>query len=882
MLRIIQNSSPASAQQYYSSADYYTNEQELVGRWGGIAADKLGLSGDVKQEEFKALTENLHPQTGEQLTLRNSSNRTVGYDFNFHAPKSVSLVQALTKDEEILTAFRDAVSETMQELEQEAKTRVRKGKQNSERVTGNLAWAEFVHFTARPVDGLPDPHLHAHCFTFNTTFDKKENAWKAVQFRDLKRDARYYEAAFHARFAKSLSDLGYPIERTRSGWEIGGIDASTLKKFSRRTELIEELANERGITDAERKSELGARTRDKKAKHLTKEELRHSWSSRLNPNEFSAVNSSKEFQTQSKEVSSGVSMQHAIEHRFERQSVVPKKSLLETALRHGVGTVNVHEVHQELKAQNVIVRSREGQELATTREVLAEEKEMLSFAQKGRATRLPLNHEWKIQRTWLNSGQQAAVQHVLNSQDRVILVKGKAGTGKTSLMKETVEAIEADGKKVLTLAPSAEASRGVLRTEGFKNAETMARFLLDEKLQSSIQDGVLWIDEAGLLSTKDLAGTFKLASENNFRVVLSGDWQQHGSVARGSALRLLVRDSGLKAAEVQDIQRQTGDYKKAVNLMSNGRTLDGFDELDRLGWVKEIPDDQRESQIAKDFADTLAQKKTALVVAPTHVEADRVTKAVRHELKGRGLLAIDEQSLQRLVPLHLTTAEKRDSLQFEQGDVIQFVQNVKGHQKGERVVYEPGMSKELEGLPERFAVYRAEPLPVSIGESIRITANGKTQDGLHRLNNGAIYQLKGFTKDGHLKLNNGWVVDKEFGHLAHGYVSTSYSSQGKTVDHVLLASSTMSRPASSQEQHYVSVSRGRSKATVFTDSKSDLRNAIQKSEQQLTATELVGVRQTRMQRWSQFLRRLGSYRRSILSQEQQSPRLQKQEVQIGH
>ena len=60
---------------------------------------------------------------------------------------------------------------------------------------------------------------------------------------------------------------------------------------------------------------------------------------------------------------------------------------------------------------------------------------------------------------------------ILNSRDKVTALRGGAGTGKTRMMQSTV-AIEATGKKVYTFAPSAEASRGVLASEGFKNAET--------------------------------------------------------------------------------------------------------------------------------------------------------------------------------------------------------------------------------------------------------------------------------------------------------------------------------------------------------------------------------------------------------------------------
>src|SRR6185312_12323665 len=65
---------------------------------------------------------------------------------------------------------------------------------------------------------LPDPHLHAHCFVFNTTWDKMERAWKAGQFRDINRDMPYFEAVFHSRLSYRLAELGLPIERTKTGW----------------------------------------------------------------------------------------------------------------------------------------------------------------------------------------------------------------------------------------------------------------------------------------------------------------------------------------------------------------------------------------------------------------------------------------------------------------------------------------------------------------------------------------------------------------------------------------------------------------------------------------------------------------------------------------
>ena len=84
------------------------------------------------------------------------------------------------------------------------------------------------------------------------------------------------------------------------------------------------------------------------------------------------------------------------------------------------------------------------------------------------------------------------------------------------------------------------------------------------------------------------------------------------------------------------------------------------------------------------------------------------------------------------------------------------------------------------------------------------------------------------------------MLGKDFGHLTHGRVVTSHASQGMTVDHVLIAMGEESNPAINREQFYVSVSRGRKQATVFTDVPAEtLRSAIQRGDERMTATELM-------------------------------------------
>ena len=174
-------------------------------------------------------------------------------------------------------------------------------------------------------------------------------------------------------------------------------------------------------------------------------------------------------------------------------------------------------------------------------------------------------------------------------------------------------------------------------------------------MQESARGGVILVDEASQLGTRDMSRVFDVAEAVGARVILVGDRRQHRSVTAGEPLKLLEETAGLRVAEVTEILRQQGDYKKAAQALSEGRTEEAFEELDKLGWIKQVADADRYKQLAAAYLSAVAEKKkdgkpkSALVVSPTHAEGDRITQAIRAGLKAQGKLG-EERIVNGWVP----------------------------------------------------------------------------------------------------------------------------------------------------------------------------------------------------------------------------------------
>ena len=305
MLRITQADSAAGAVRYFENSlqvgDYYLGADK--GSWHGLGAERLGLVGEVSREAFARLASNRLPDGSGQMTVRDKKERRPGYDLCLSVPKSVSVYVAVSEDPVAKRLIDESVEATMKVVEQHVVTRDQRNGGDVDRKTGNIIYARFPHTVTRPIDGYPDPHTHYHCWTVNATFDQETQRWQAVEFGNMKKDAPYFEAVFHADLARRFVENGYGIRRTERDFELAGVPERLIKVYSKRSERINQEAKEKHLelameaakvvertgmdfedAFAQEKARLGAKTRaSKSAETIGPMERRSHWLKQMTP-----------------------------------------------------------------------------------------------------------------------------------------------------------------------------------------------------------------------------------------------------------------------------------------------------------------------------------------------------------------------------------------------------------------------------------------------------------------------------------------------------------------------------------------------------------------------------------------------------------------------
>lgn len=868
-----------NAEEYFEEhlavGDYYDEGHRVAGEWFGLGAQRLGLVGKVHAEDFLRLCENQHPSSGETLTQRLNTTRTVGgenapnrrifFDFTFSPPKSVSIAGFLGKDERILEAHNRAVRLALREFEAFTAARVRVGGAQSDRLTGNFAAALFTHDTSRTLD----PHLHTHCIVFNATFDAVENRWKALQNHELLRARKFAENAYYHELTRALRGFGYRIRnRVRGDFEVEGVSEQLCERFSKRHTQIDEalaklLAEKPELASANfqaLRAQLATAERSRKQKDLSRAELLTLWEAQLSEAERASLRQLSKLPgndvIEKKSVTVTEAVQWAEEHLFDRNSVVLECQLWQEALGRARGEgFSVSEL-KDFTERRGYIRDEQRPGAVTLREVLLREWEIVQTAKEGVGDSWPLVANPRPADPKLDDEQRRALDALLSSINTVSVFRGGAGTGKSFVLHELVEQLQDSGRHVVVLAPQRQQ---VVEMEkaGFPSPTTVANFILKRELA---EHAVVVVDEAGQIGGRQMLELMRLVRERNARMILSGDTRQHGAVEASDALLAIERHAGVRPVELHKIRRQDPalgkdadertrikDYRNAVESAAAGKLSESFERLDKMGAVVACGLGDQADKLAEEYLRLAEQDASAVVVSQTWGEVHRVNSRVRDALKGKGLLGATDTAVQVLDKLDLTNAQKRDERFYPPDAVVVFNQKVREAEPGAKGklagILKSSVLVEVGGkfitvsnkVLDHVTVYLPREISVAQGDRLHLKANRKLASG-GRVTNGELVTAKSVRPDGGVELTDGRVLDKSFREFLPGYAVTSYGSQGKTVDYVLFSDSTI-KPATNAQQWYVTISRGRRGIRIFTPDKQQLRENVTRSGHRPLAME---------------------------------------------
>ena len=855
---------------HLTANDYYCEKEKVTGKWIGQAAARLGIEGNAitgDDAAFKALRQNLLPDGSGRLTPLCKENGVRFFDFQCSAQKSVSVMAVVMNDQRLYEAHDRASVKAFAELERFAA--FRHGRTRDPEITGNICAAAFRHDASRALD----PQLHTHFVVANATYDEKSNRWLALDTCEMFRAIRYAGKVYQNELAIECRRLGYEIESARNekgvieGFEIAGVSQDIRDRYSkRRAEVeagIERFRQEKGRMPTVREIHFITReTRNVKLDEITTPEVRERQLKQLSAEEQTVLEEIKQnaFEISSQDAgyqrSSGneglrmgsawKALTRAVEHSFERKSVVKGHEVISEALNRNLGFIDLDALRGYMtSAYNGMIRLTQAiknpllSSQWTSRRGLHLERWSIDFVNQTQYCCRPLGETENVAFDFKSEEQRETVLETLNNRDRVYAIRGCAGAGKTTCLSEIRKGLEAAGRTALYLAPTSSAVE-VLRKDGFTAATTVDDFLTNKN--TSLTDAVIIVDESSLQSNE--MGAAVLAAARNSRVLFVGDTRQHVSVEAGDFLRVLEQHSKLNYSELKDIRRQqVKEYNNAVRSLSRGDAEGGMKQLDELGWIQQgrgaYINQAADAYIAATADGTDLDR--CIAISPTWDENHRFTDAIRRKMKERGLIN-DGITINVCNQLDWTIEQKKTVGNYRRGMLLTFNSNVKSISRGQTLEVERIESGELwlkgknkpfnaEEYAKKFSVSLPRAIDLAVGDKILIRRN-------HRefgLINGKVLTVDRINADGSIDTREGKHIPAEYKHYCHGYVVTSYKSQGRTHEDVIIAAEKLDAKAA-----YVACSRGRQSANVFTPDKENLFENLGKPSDRTAATDIIG------------------------------------------
>jgi conjugative relaxase-like TrwC/TraI family protein len=577
-------------------------------------------------------------------------------------------------------------------------------------------------------------------------------------------------------------------------------------------------------------------------------------------------------------------------HLAERESIFSAAKLERAAGDAGRGRVAHADIRAAIsrakRREELVPRDVPGAAKGTigftTREAINTEQAMLTMEAEGRdqfpplydrfgAARIVATAERRSARnghSW-TQGQREATKGLLQSKAFVTGIQGSAGTSKTTtVLANYADAARAQGLEVRALAPLATAA-DVLGAAIGAEPMTIAKMLgTTSGPCCGVKKPEVWVvDEASMAGARDTERLFAQAQAEGARIVLVGDVDQLGSVEAGRAFGQL-QDSGMLTYKLEEIVRQAeGHTRTAVEAMLARDARKAFEALD-AGIEESLPDGARkvpgadrrgvreyadtptrQAIIAHDFAGLSREERAGtLVLDPTRQGRQELTDAIRLALRQDGTLGEDALVAAVLEPRGFTLAEAKRADSYQPDDIVIFRKSEKGKPrpgKGYRVDAVDTQTGTVRLVPDQGRIHDWQParwgadqadvftevdVEFRAGDQVQFTRNNYRASRL----NGHTAEVVAIDPQG-----SSLIVERPDGkrhmldmahladrHVRHGWVRTIHSAQGATSDRVLAHVESYRANIVDARAVYVAISRARKLATLYTDSRADLTEAL--------------------------------------------------------
>ena len=355
----------------------------------------------------------------------------------------------------------------------------------------------------------------------------------------------------------------------------------------------------------------------------------------------------------------------------------------------------------------------------------------------------------------LSEEQRTAIEHVAGSA-RIAAVVGRAGAGKTTMMKAAREAWEMAGYRVVGGALAGKAAEGLSSEAGIQSRTLTSWELRWNRGRDVLDDKTIFVmDEAGMVASKQMAGFIDAVVKAGAKIVLIGDPDQLQPIEAGAAFRAIVDRIGY--AELETIYRQRQDWMRKASLdLARGnveRAIVAYQGEGRVLGAR-LKSEAVERLIA-DWNHDYDQTKTTLILAYLRRDVRMLNVMAREKLVERGIVGEGH------------TFKTADGIRrFDAGDQIVFLKN-------------EGSLGVKNGMIGHVVEAAANRIVATVGEGD---------------------QRRQVT-----------IEQQFYNNIDHGYATTIHKAQGATVDRVkVLASLSLDRHLT-----YVAMTRHREDLQVY-------------------------------------------------------------------